>query len=233
MTKFIAHRGLSAVYYQNSEKAFRAAAHSPFFYGIETDLWYTSDKKWVCCHDNNPFADESISVSEITYAEAQKLPMNLGKVGSAKIEGESYICTAETYLELCRLGGKVPIIELKCVPKKEMLAGLVNMVDRIVGLDNAVFISFHYVNMARLRAMNPKIRLQVLGKYPSSGRAYLKKGYDVDLMYLFSSGSLIRYAHRMGHEVNLWTINRLSTVRRYMLLGVDYITTNCDFSGKI
>ena len=33
--KFIAHRGLSGEYYENSEQAFRAAADSDFFYGIE------------------------------------------------------------------------------------------------------------------------------------------------------------------------------------------------------
>lgn len=233
MTRFIAHRGLSSVYYQNSEKAFRAAAHSPFFYGIETDLWYTSDKKWVCCHDNNPFENETISVSNITYEEAQKLPMNLGKVGSAQIEGNSYICTAETYLQLCKLGGKVPIIELKCIPKKDMLLGLIKMVDEIVGLDNAVFISFHFINIARLRAINPKIRSQVLSKYPVAGRAYIKRNYDVDLLFLFTSGALIRKAHKLKREVNVWTVNRLSAVRHFMLLGVDYITTDCDFSGKV
>ena len=59
------------------------------------------------------------------------------------------------------------------------------------------------------------------------------KGYDIDLMYIFCPGYLIRKAHKMGHEVNLWTINRLAIVRHFMYLGVDYITTDCDFSGKI
>ncbi len=233
MTRFIAHRGLSSVYYQNSEKAFAAAANSPFFYGIETDVWFTKDNRWVCCHDNNPFADKSVSISEITYAEALKLPMNLNKMGSAKIEGESYICSMDRYLEICRDGGKVPVIELKCKPKKEQLKELVSTVDSVVGLDNAIFISFHFVNLARLRAMNPRIRMQVLGKYPTSGRAYLKKGYDVDLMFTYCSFPLIRKAHRLGHEVNLWTINRVGIARHFMRFGVDYITTNFDFSGKI
>lgn len=233
MTRFIAHRGLSDTYYQNSEKAFKAAADIPLFWGIETDVWFTSDQKWVCCHDNNPFADASVSVSQITLEEAQKLPMNLNKVGSAKIEGESYICTLETYLKICRGGDKVPVIELKCIPNREQLKALVRIIDEIIGIENVVFISFHYMNMARLRSINKKIRMQVLGKYPASGRAFLKRGYDVDLFYHFCSGHLIRKAHKMGHEVNLWTINSLFVVRHFMYLGVDYITTNCDFSGRI
>lgn len=233
MTRFIAHRGLSSRFYQNSEKAFLAAAESPFFYGIETDVWFTKDNKWVCCHDNNPFADKSVSISEITYEEATKLPMNLNKMGSCKIEGESYICGIERYLEICKAGGKVPVIELKCIPKKDQLKELTDIVDGIVGLDNAIFISFHFVNLARMRAMNPKIRMQVLGRYPTSGRAYLKKGYDVDLLFTYCTSFLIRKAHKLGHEVNLWTINRLGIAKYFMRLGVDYITTNFDFSGKL
>ena len=233
MTRFIAHRGLSSRFYQNSEKAFLAAAESPFFYGIETDVWFTKDNKWVCCHDNNPFADKSVSISEITYEEATKLPMNLNKMGSCKIEGESYICGMERYLEICKAGGKVPVIELKFIPKKDQLKELTDIVDGIVGLDNAIFISFHFVNLARMRAMNPKIRMQVLGRYPTSGRAYLKKGYDVDLLFTYCTSFLIRKAHKLGHEVNLWTINRLGIAKYFMRLGVDYITTNFDFSGKI
>ena len=237
MTRFIAHRGLSSVYYQNSEKAFRAPAESPFFYGIETDVWFTKDNKWVCCHDNNPFVDKSVSISEITYEEALKMPMNPNKLGSVKIEGESYICSMEKYLEICKAGGKVPVIELKCKPGKEKLRELLSIVDGIVGIDNAIFISFHFVNLARLRAMNEgpdlRIRTQVLGKYPTSGRAYLKKGYDVDLMFTYCTGALIRRAHKLGHEVNLWTINRLGVARYFVRLGVDYITTNFDFGGRI
>ncbi len=233
MTRFIAHRGLSAVYYQNSEKAFQAAADSSFFYGIETDVWFTSDNKWVCCHDNNPFANETISVSKITLEEALKLPMNLNKIGSAKIEGESYICTLEKYLKICKGGDKVPVIELKCTPSREQLKDLIAIVDSIIGIENVVFISFHYINMARLRSLNKKIRLQVLGRYPTSGRAFLSKGYDVDLMWNFCPARLIRKAHRMGHEVNIWTVNQLAVVRHFMYYAVDYITTNKDFSGKI
>ncbi len=233
MTRFIAHRGLSDTYYQNSKKAFKAAADSPFFWGIETDVWFTKDGHWVCCHDNNPFADESISVSKITLEEAQKLPMNLNKIGSAKIEGDSYICTFETYLKTCRGGDKVPVIELKCIPSRNQLKQLIGIIEEIIGIENVVFISFHYMNMARLRSINKKIRMQVLGRYPASGRAFLKKGYDVDLMFTFCSGSLIRKAHKLGHEVNIWTVNNIAAVRHFMWLGVDYITTNCDFSGKI
>ena len=218
MTRFIAHRGLSSVYYQNSEKAFRAAAASPFFYGIETDVWFTSDNEWVCCHDNNPFADESVSISEITLKEALTLPMNLNKMGSVKNATESYICPMITYLEICRDGNKVPVIELKCKPSKAKLKELVEIVDSTVGIDNAIFISFHFVNIARLRAMNRRIRLQVL---------------DIDLMFTFCSGALIRRAHKIGHEVNLWTVNSRAVARHYMRYGVDYITTNFDFSGKV
>lgn len=55
--RYIAHRGLSSEYYENTEAAFRAAAESSFFFGIETDIYRTADGKYVCAHDNAAFAD--------------------------------------------------------------------------------------------------------------------------------------------------------------------------------
>ena len=60
-----------------------------------------------------------------------------------------------------------------------------------------------------------------------------ERANDIDLMFTYCSGCLIRKAHKLGHEVNLWTVNKLSFAKYFMRLGVDYITTKFDFSGKL
>ncbi|MDR0462286.1 MAG: glycerophosphodiester phosphodiesterase [Christensenellaceae bacterium] len=49
-TKFIAHRGLSSVYPDNTIESFTAAGGSDFFWGIETDVWYIGDTFYLS-HD--------------------------------------------------------------------------------------------------------------------------------------------------------------------------------------
>ncbi len=51
-TKMIAHRGLSGLEQENTVLAFIAAGNRSYF-GIETDVRITKDKKFILCHDDN------------------------------------------------------------------------------------------------------------------------------------------------------------------------------------
>ena len=95
--RYIAHRGLSSVYYQNTAKAFEEAAKSNFFYGIETDVWLTKDGKWVCCHDKNPFEDPTILIAETDYADAMNIPLSPQKAGeNVALQNDVYLCDFAT-----------------------------------------------------------------------------------------------------------------------------------------
>ena len=50
-TKTIAHRGLSAIECENTNAAFIAAGNRSYF-GIETDVHVTADKRFVIIHDD-------------------------------------------------------------------------------------------------------------------------------------------------------------------------------------
>lgn len=230
MSKFIAHRGLSSLYYQNSEDAFLAAGKSNFFYGIETDVWLTSDGHWVCCHDAAPFENRDVKIAAITLEEALKLPMNPKKWGNARQRGVSYICTTKRYLEINKKYGKVAFIELKTVPSIADLNKLVDLTEEILGLENAVFISFHARNLERLRRMDRGIKTQILTNTWVQSRYYLSRGYDVDQHLFGMNAARIHKAHQQGREVNVWTVRNLVTANRMYLSKADYITTDYDYS---
>ncbi|NLT17810.1 MAG: putative redox-active protein (C_GCAxxG_C_C) [Firmicutes bacterium ADurb.Bin080] len=230
MPKFIAHRGLSSLFYQNSEVAFLAAAKSDFFYGIETDVWLTSDGYWVCCHDGSPFENRDIKISQISFEEAKKLPMNPKKWGNARQRGVSYICSTEKYLEINKEYGKVPFIELKIVPTMAELTTLVDLVEKVIGIKNVVFISFHARNLERLKRMNLGIRTQILTTSWIQSKYYLSKGYDIDQNLWAMNAGRIHKAHTQGREVNVWTVRDLATASRFVMAKSNYITTDYDYS---
>ena len=76
-TKYIAHRGHSGKYYDNTEESILAASENVFFDGIETDIRLTKDKVWVCVHDDNPFIDKDILVSNSNYEDIKDLPLDI------------------------------------------------------------------------------------------------------------------------------------------------------------
>lgn len=75
-TKTIAHRGLSAIECENTNAAFIAAGNRSYF-GIETDVHVTADKRFVIIHDDTMkrVSGEALAVEKSTLGElrAQKL----------------------------------------------------------------------------------------------------------------------------------------------------------------
>ena len=51
-TQMVAHRGVSGLERENTAAAFIAAGNRTYF-GVETDIYHTSDGKYVCHHDGS------------------------------------------------------------------------------------------------------------------------------------------------------------------------------------
>jgi glycerophosphoryl diester phosphodiesterase len=62
--EYIAHRGLSSTFFQNTAASFAAAGQNSFFSAIETDIYLTKDYHIVCVHDENPFRDPTSLLHE-------------------------------------------------------------------------------------------------------------------------------------------------------------------------
>ena len=225
--RFIAHRGLSSKFYENGEQAFIAAAESDFFYGIETDVYFTADGVAVCAHDDDAFTDSSVKITESNYADIKNL--------SLKENGYGYtseaICTFERYLEITAAGDKVAVIELKQPDlTKEQIQELISLSERICG-DDFVMISFEAKHVKNVEKTNADLVTQRLSNNVFTNWFAAMNGYNVSVAASSASKYIVNLAHRRGREIGVWTVNSVEDMKKFVEMGVDYITTDFDFSA--
>ena len=225
--RFIAHRGLSSKFYENGERAFLAAAESDFFYGIETDVYFTADGVAVCAHDDNAFTDSSVKITGSNYADIKNLSLKENDYGYTS----EAICTFERYLEITAAGDKVAVIELKQPDlTKEQIQELISLSERICG-DKFVMISFSAKHVKTVEKIDPDLVTQRLQSNAFTGWFAAAGGYNISLNESAVSAFTVNAAHRRGREIGVWTVNSIDEVKRFTAMGVDYITTDFDFSA--
>ena len=73
-TRFVAHRGVSGLECENTAAAFIAAGNRTY-YGVETDIWRTSDGKFLCNHDGRTgrICDVDLVIERSTFDGLRKL----------------------------------------------------------------------------------------------------------------------------------------------------------------
>ena len=73
-TKMVAHRGVSGLERENTAAAFIAAGNRTYF-GVETDIYHTSDGKYVCHHDGSTkrICEVDLPIEGSTFDELRAL----------------------------------------------------------------------------------------------------------------------------------------------------------------
>lgn len=223
--EYVAHRGFSEYYPDNTVASFTAAAENEGFFGIETDIRKTIDGALVCSHDADAvFVDGSkLTVEKSTYAELTAKPLK-----NEKTQDDAYICTFKEYLSVCKSGNKVAVVELKDVFTDEMIAQVLAEIDEVYDRKKCTVIAFDYDSLYRMHIADPTIELQYLSseKKDPHFEDCLKEGFSIDVYYKVASLSLVNKFHKKGLQVNVWTINDKRRQNRVRRLGVDYITSN-------
>ena len=222
--QYVAHMGCSKDYVGNTEAAFRAAAEKDF-YGIETDIRKTKDGVYVCNHDETvKYADGTqMGVSKHAYAELAAKPLKNGKTDSPV-----YLCTFQRYLEICKAGGKVAVIELKedfdIVELGEMLA----IVDVVYDREKISVISFYYDPLLRVKELDATVSLQYLSETKDDPYfdKCIKDGISLDVRQSVLTADLVKRFHAAGLTVNTWTVNKAFDKTIVRIKGVDYVTTD-------
>lgn len=230
-TKYIAHRGLSSEFYQNSAAAFIGAGQNDFFYGIETDIWRTSDGKYMCCHDETPFEDASVKITEIDYAIALTLPLAKSKAGEyVTVDEDVFICDFATYLSICAQYGKMPQIEIKYEASEAQLKEIIAAVKEIMPVEKVQFISFHIDVIKTILKIDSSITAQWIMTDPFSAFFGSASSYNIDVYDVIITKTLIDMQHRKNKILNAWTINDKKRAEKLESYGIDFITTDYDFS---
>lgn len=227
--RFIAHRGLSEEGYQNTENAFTLAGQDENIWGIETDVWMTSDGGMVCMHDANALKGVS-NVRNVTLQEAVSTPL--------RNNHDEYAPSIQTYLGICKEYDKVAIIELK---DSKMTADDIGILLNFVRQSGAraKIISFHYKLLETVRSQDGEIGLQALAVSGNLLTAKVVKQLislrcDLSSNYEFLTSSIINKFHGAGLKVGVWTVNSAKDAMCCVgVLGIDYITTDVRMFDEI
>ena len=219
-TQIIAHRGFwktegSA---QNSITALERANQGKF-YGSEFDVQVTLDGKLIVNHDSK---FQGFVIAETPFSELKKIRLNNGEK----------LPTLKKYLKEGKKQEIQLILEIKSHKDKKVenkvASDVVKMVKKM-GLEHQVeYIAFSLNICEQLVKLTPKSEIAYLNGDLSPAELKEKgiNGIDYHLNVLFNHPEWVEEAHKLGMKVNVWTVNKVEDMQKFIDMGVDYITTD-------
>lgn len=226
-TKMVAHMGAKGLETENTVAAYVASANRSY-YGIETDVHITKDKKVIAIHDENAkrVSGVDILVEESNFEDLRKIRLfdNNGNVRE-----DLCMPSLEDYISVCKRYGKVAVLELKNRMADEDVYMIYDIIESMGYNDSTIYISFSIENLHAIREKNPTQTVQYLiGKnVPADLVDTLKKyKYDLDVYSEAVTKELIDACHSVGALVNAWTVDSVEKAEALVDIGIDFITTN-------
>lgn len=228
-TKFIAHRGYSTKYFQNTVQAFEAAGKESFFQAIETDVRMTKDGVFVCSHDDDPFVDSSVLISKSDYKDIKDLPLDVSKEKADIDKTENYrIPTLAEYLNICYESRKGAFVELKVDFENKEAKRVFDEVNAVLNYKDFVFCSFYKDVLDRIYEYKSFASIQLFTANSTKAFFYTKMGYNICVnKKLLKNDERIKRAHKGDVWIGAYTVNDVEEARRLIKMGVDYLTCDC------
>jgi glycerophosphoryl diester phosphodiesterase len=219
----IAHRGASALYPENTLRAFLAAVD----FGAdmcEFDVRTTRDSEVVVIHDAsvNRTTDGRGRVADMSAAAIKRL--DAGVRFGIEFRDERIPTLAEVAAALAGRCGMD--VELKAAGLERRVCGILRDGGAI---ESAIVSSFDWGQLKIVAAQEPGLRLAPLGeKAPAAllEAASAMHAYAIAPRFDIADAELCAEAHRRGLAVYVWTVDDVSTMRRLKVAGVDAIMTN-------
>ena len=225
--KMVAHRGVSGLEMENTNAAFVAAGNRTYF-GIETDVHVTADKKIVVIHDDHlrRVAGVDMVVEESTLEQIQAVPLYDKREGVYRTDLHTPVLA--DYIRICKKYGKTAVLELKNRMASEDIAQIIEQIKELDYLDGVVFISFAWDNLIDLRKILPCQKAQFLIERNTEDLVdrLAEHRLDLDIYYKVLTKELVDALHARGLEVNCWTVDDPEAAKILVDWGVDYITSN-------
>ncbi len=219
----IAHRGASALYPENTLRAFIAAADVGADM-CEFDVRMTGDGEVVVIHDAtvNRTTDGRGRVAVMSMAAIKRL--DAGVRFGAGFGGERIPTLGEV---AAALRGRCGMdVELKAGGLERRVCGILRGCGVI---ESAIVSSFDWDQLKMVAAEEPGLRLALLGEKNSAPlleAASAMHAYAIAPRFDIADAELCAQAHRRGLAVYVWTVDDESAMRRLMAAGVDGIMTN-------
>ena len=231
--KFMAHRGLSSLYPENTAMAFEKAADSGFEY-VECDVWLTKDKQWVLCHDEtiDRTSNGKGKISDYTLEELLQFDFGFSKKFNGKYTQK--IMTLEEFCLISKRQNFKTFIEIKCAATSDQLTDLIRISNRYLTFSEFVITSFFLTILENCRRISPEviiclntIDLNFLNNidqfnkiYPFTINFKVESIYDGDLINTKRVSLLNSTFKNSAVFPVVWTVNS-STVSRQILSFLD------------
>lgn len=242
--KFIAHRGYSTKYPENTTLAFEKAGEEAGVWGIETDVDNTSDNKLVIMHDNTLARTTNISADDPNYrknindipfdqVENYKIKGVLDGVDKDKVYEDLRVPTLRQYLEICKKYGKEAFLELKYINNMEALKEVVKEINEAGMQKQTTLISFNIGELEEVRNAIPGgEEIAMMGIYNRHLTdndylflSHLKAGADRNKDTTTIDDILA--ARKYGVDYGIWTVyHNDDAVADMIKNGADKITLN-------
>ncbi len=227
--QFIAHRGFSSVYPENTLPAIEGAIENGF-YGVEFDIHTTKDGVWILNHDStiDKMTDGSGEISEKTFEELQEYTIDNGN-GIENYENLK-LPKLEDALKIIKESTLIPYIEIKGY-NPVAFRNLIDIIDNYGFSDKAVIISFDMEALLGIREIDNDIKLMYL-----SNELTMEKvdtclnngniGIDINGGLIFKMIMEVKYAQENGLDCAAWTVDLPVFSDLMNLFDIKKITTN-------
>ena len=225
--KMVAHRGVSGLEIENSAAAFIAAGNRTY-YGVETDIWRTADKKYICNHDGRTgrICDIDMVIEENCFDDLRKLTLRDTDGNSDR--AELMLASLSEYIKICKKYKKTCVCELKSNFTKEEIEEIIGEFRAADYMEGICFIAFNIANLDLVKEVDSTLTCQFLtGKWDDSLPMMLKyRKMDLDIHFSQLTAERIKSCHDAGVLVNCWTVDTVEDAERLAQYGVDFITSN-------
>lgn len=221
--KVIAHRGEHTGGATENSIAALVKAMKSNYYGIELDVWITTDDVIVVHHDGvaNGLTFQNCTynqIKNITLSNGEKLPtfesFLTNFVANASQSDSKLIVEIKTHSNASRLNA--------CVDKAMAMIKDAGIADRVE------YIAFSYDACKRIHANQPDAAIGYLSGNLAPATV-LNDGIvsiDYSTTAFTSHPEWIKQARDLGMIVNVWTVNSEIEMLKYIGLGANYITTD-------
>lgn len=220
--KVVAHRGYWTAP-GSAQNSIRSAvkADSVGVYGSEFDVWMSADGKLVVNHDRK---FKGVHFEMAPYSDIQKIRLDNGET----------VPTLDEYLaNFVKLPKTRLVFEMKSLKDltredqevKEIVAAL-RKYDLLKRTDIICF------SINACLAFKKELPIGVPIYYldgdlpPKKIKALGLAGIDYSMEALRAHPEWIEEAHKLGLQVNVWTVDEPADIQEFIDKGVDYITTN-------
>ncbi len=217
--KVIAHRGAHTDGATENSIAALKKAMDANYYGIELDVWRTTDDRLVVHHDG---VMSGLTFSNCSYDRIKDLKLANGEVLPTL---DNFIAT---FKEKMNTSTSKLIIEIKPCNDNRIIDLVMAMVEEAGIKDRVEYIAFSYNNCKYIVSKQSDAKVGYLNGdlSPETVKSAGICSVDYSMGAYDNHPEWIKEARRLGMIVNVWTVNSANDMLRFIAQGAHYITTD-------